>query len=196
MFEALLEEPLIELEMKCQFRDAGSNTRKTSSFTPLVVQCQISFVIYGPSHLFEDVGDFFQGYDMYLQDPFDCDRDVKYYNPHRLSSKDLLLCPLTSALRDMTNSALEVEELPSQPESLDLLDSHQDLPEAAQPAAIQTSLKRYSRPQAITNEYIAKQSTSHQKQALTFMLQREKGWTFEPGKSDLWDIRYSRGKYW
>lgn len=196
MLEALLEEPLLDLEMTCHTEDSGSKARKTSNSTPSVVPCRILLVIYGPSRLFEEIGDFFQDYDTYLQDPLDCERDVKYYNPHRLSSGDMVSCPMTSALRDIADSAFKVEELPSQPDSLDLLDSQQDLPEADQPAPIQTPLKRYSRLLMKRDNFLADKHYSHQKQALTFMLQRERGWTFESNKLELWDIRYSDGRYW
>jgi hypothetical protein len=46
----------------------------------------ISAILYGPKSLYEDIGSFCEESEIYLQDPLDCDRDVPYCNPHRLSS--------------------------------------------------------------------------------------------------------------
>lgn len=43
-------------------------------------------IVYGPFNLFEDVGDFAQHCDLYLQDPVGCACNVPYLNPHRLSN--------------------------------------------------------------------------------------------------------------
>ena len=34
--------------------------------------------------------------------------------------------------------------------------------------------------------------SSHQKQALTFMLRREQGWAMEDGSGDMWTKQYTR----
>jgi SWI/SNF-related matrix-associated actin-dependent regulator of chromatin subfamily A3 len=49
-----------------------------------------SVILYGPENIAEDVGQFCQDCDIYLQDPHDheCDRNVVYDNPHCLSSSD------------------------------------------------------------------------------------------------------------
>ncbi|GAW27260.1 putative SWI SNF-related matrix-associated actin-dependent regulator of chromatin subfamily A member 3-like 3 [Rosellinia necatrix] len=60
--------------------------------------------------------------------------------------------------------------MPESSDFLDVLSSHVDLEETPQPLAIRTSLK------------------SHQKQALTFMLNREQGWGFNRGHADIWEI--------
>ena len=37
-------------------------------------------------------------------------------------------------------------------------------------------------------EYALMSSSRHQKQALSFMLRREKGWAFEAKGADIWEI--------
>lgn len=95
-------------------------------------------------NLSEELGTFFQDYDIYLQDPLDCDLDVRYCNPHRLSSVDLASCPMTSNLNSVKDvlEAFDLQAAPRHSELLAILDAHEDLPEASQPCAIQTLLER------------------------------------------------------
>jgi hypothetical protein len=94
--------------------------------------------------LFEELGTFFQDYDIYLQDPLGCDLDVRYCNPHRLSTMDLASCPMTSTLGPSRNllEAFDLQAVPRHSDLLTILDVHENLPEASQPCAIQTPLKR------------------------------------------------------
>ncbi|KAM0511546.1 hypothetical protein ACHAPE_009799 [Trichoderma viride] len=41
-------------------------------------------ILFGPHSLFEDVGSFFEEYNLYLQDPVGCSQNVLYRNPHKL----------------------------------------------------------------------------------------------------------------
>lgn len=89
-----------------------------------------------------DIGNFFQTCEMYLQDPSDCDRDVRYCNPHRLSSVNLNSGPWTSELETILNNLIEMKPIAPMPDLLDVLESSEKLPEAMQPDAIQTPLER------------------------------------------------------
>ncbi|WDK10480.1 WD domain-containing protein [Colletotrichum graminicola] len=106
---------------------------------------------------------------LYLQDPVGCDRNVPYCNPQRLPPLDPTTYPHTLDLEQKRQSFVELEDLEPPPELLELLDSQEDLPEALQPPAIATPLKR------------------HQKQALTFMLRREQGWAFDGTRPEIWE---------
>lgn len=97
-----------------------------------------------PETLVNDVCDFFQDVEMYLQDPKGCDTNVKYCNPHRLSSLYLDDYPMTfdvGRLGAETDPTL-FQKLSSEPDDLDIFDAHQSLPEAPQPDSILPSLKR------------------------------------------------------
>ncbi|KAK0622598.1 SNF2 family N-terminal domain-containing protein [Immersiella caudata] len=127
--------------------------------------------------LCQDISEFFESNEMFIQDPENCDRRVRYCNPHRLSSADPHNLQWTCDLNpgDLT---FDMKDASAGPDILDFLDSQADLTETPQPPAIETLLKR------------------HQKQALTFMLQREKGWTFDENTLDLWDvIDTGRGRF-
>lgn len=92
----------------------------------------------------DNVGEFFQEVEMYLQDPNGCDWDVRYCNPHRLSSLNINDCPMTSELgRPETElDHIMFQSIPGESDVLDVLDAHLDLPEAPQPALIRSLLKK------------------------------------------------------
>ncbi|KAI1748343.1 SNF2 family N-terminal domain-containing protein [Xylaria castorea] len=170
MLQAILDEPTVRLQVSCILEDDdGEKAKKRIRSTSRTISCSLNFVLYGPLDLSEELGTFFQSYDIYLQDPRHCDWDVRYCNPHRLSSTDFMSLPMTSEI----NSSLDFMELgtpeilPERSELLAILDTNEELAEAPQPDAIKTSLER------------------HQKQALTFMLRREQGWAFDSSK-DIW----------
>lgn len=102
----------------------------------------LSVILYGPKKMCEDVGAFCESHEFFLQDPRECDRNVKYCNPHRLSSLDFSSCPVTYDIQTTKPGTLDTEDLSPQPELLDILNVHEDLPEASQPAEIQTQLER------------------------------------------------------
>ncbi len=142
LVQALMDEKSLQLQISCAINTKDGS--KPTRLGPVPIPCALAFILYGPMDLAEDVNDFFQGYDMYLQDPRGCDHNVKYINPQRLSAIDRASCPMTSAL-DTSNSLLEsfmVQDVTKRPDILEMLDSSRDLPEATQPDTVQTQLKR------------------------------------------------------
>jgi hypothetical protein len=144
LLQALLDETSLTLQASCLFGEEKVENRKTRRYLPYMVPCSLLIIIYGPISLCEELGEFFQEYDIYLQDPRGCDMDVRYCNPHRLSSTDLASCPMTSELSSQGAplGAFNLEEAPQQLDLFTILDSQRDLPEAPQPDAIQTPLER------------------------------------------------------
>ncbi|KAG4282308.1 hypothetical protein FPRO06_08981 [Fusarium proliferatum] len=119
-------------------------------------QCTLDIIIYGPSDLSQDVGSFFEEYELYLQDPINFNpSDFKY----------------TFDLGKSTVPLATTIDINDDPELLDIIFSHQDLAEATQPRSIRTHLQ------------------PHQKQALTFLLQREFGWAWDGCRTDIWEVR-------
>lgn len=97
-----------------------------------------SVILYGPADVAEDIGDFLDRCGYCLQDPYGCDRDVPYKNPHCISS--LFDEPqLTSSLSCPSNA-------PSAPfsaiDSLLALQSTDEYLECNQPEDINTKLSR------------------------------------------------------
>ncbi|OCL00503.1 uncharacterized protein K441DRAFT_651441 [Cenococcum geophilum 1.58] len=135
----------------------------------------LTIIVYGPLDLFDDVGDFFQTCNMYLQDPVGCDRNVRYCNPHRLSGLDVE-APMTLDL-DSAHRHMHISEISGNIDLLEGLNAPINLPETESPPALVTSLFR------------------HQKQALYFMVKRERGWALDECGKDVWsEVMTPNGK--
>lgn len=143
---ALLDESSLRLQARCTV--GGTQPLKAAArsarFGPVSLPCEVSIIIYGPQALMDNVGEFFQEVEMYLQDPNGCDWDVRYCNPHRLSSLNINDCPMTSELgRPGTElDQIMFQSIPGESDVLDVLDAHRDLPEAPQPALIRSFLQK------------------------------------------------------
>ncbi|KAI0470248.1 hypothetical protein F4859DRAFT_486125 [Xylaria cf. heliscus] len=176
MIHGLLQEDTLELFVSCfaDMKTTASQQSRSSRFVP----CTLEVTIYGPIDLLEEIGDWFQEQDIYLQDPRSCHLDVKYCNPHKLSTVRIESCPLLSEVTTEKAPSVEMQVISSGPSFLDALDSRDNLYESHQPTAIRSTLKR------------------HQKQALTFMTQRERGWAFDQEYMDVWEAHTTdRGVY-
>lgn len=143
LLQAILDEPSIRSQVICVLNDGNSGARKPAGLLPQLIPCSLSINLYGPKELFEEIGSFFQDYDIYLQDPLHCDLNVKYCNPHRLSSIDPSLSPMTYELKTNILEAFDIQPTSRHSELLDILDPQEDLSEASQPSEIQTKLERY-----------------------------------------------------
>ncbi|KAH6880475.1 SNF2 family N-terminal domain-containing protein [Thelonectria olida] len=164
---ALLAERDLVLETNCSISETPSGVGRIPGYS---TPCSLGIIIYGPMELFDDIGSFFEEYNLYLQDPIDCKRNVRYCNPHRLSV-DPSASKLTFDLCNKPAQSVTILEVDTHPEMLDVLYSQEDLAETAQPGSIKTTLEK------------------HQRQALTFMLQRENGWAWDGGRADIWEVR-------
>lgn len=136
----------------------------------MIILGTLEITVFGPWELFEMIGIWFQDHDVYLQDPRTCYLDVKYCNPHKLGSEDLEACPTLSEITSRTIGPGHMQDITARPDLLDMLNGQNDLEETPTPSAIQAHLHR------------------HQKQALTFMQQRERGWALEKDTQDIWEI--------
>lgn len=89
---------------------------------------------------------------------------------------------------------IEIEKLSVGPDLLSQLMAKQTpLPETEPPSIVTTELFRYISLCTIF-KLVANERSSHQKQALTFMLRREQGWDME-GNEDMWTKRESQQGY-
>ena len=104
-------------------------------------------IIYGARRLFEAIGTFVAACHYYLQQPYDCDRNVEYYNPHCLSPEKEQ-CIFTNDLR----SHAEQENPHANRLYLDYnpIDAFTDtsecsaLPETKTPPSLKTHLYKYA----------------------------------------------------
>ena len=140
MIQGLLDEEKLKLYVLCTIDTDQTNQRRNRSREQ--ISCMLEITVYGPLELFEEVGSWFQEYEIYLQDPRLCDLDVKCCNPQKLSSDDMDACPMVSEIISRESEVVQLQDIPGRPELLDILTSHADLEETAQPPVICTPLKR------------------------------------------------------
>ncbi|KAL5382782.1 hypothetical protein DPSP01_006341 [Paraphaeosphaeria sporulosa] len=175
MVQGLLDEKTLQLHTTCTV-NIDSAPKRTDFGAQ--TSCTLEITVFGPWELFASIGLWFQEYDVYLQDPRTCHLDVKYCNPHKLASGDLETCPTLSEVTSRKIGLGYMQDITSRPDLLDLLNGQNDLEEAPTPSVIQAHLHK------------------HQRQALTFMQQREQGWALGTHTYDIWEISDStQGRY-
>jgi hypothetical protein len=143
MIQELMNEQDLRLQLICT-TESGHQSTKRSRYGSVSVPCSLSLILYGPPDLGEDVGNFFQELELYLQDPKGCDLNAKYFNPHRLSSMKLGECPMTFSLH-LPSTHLDqtvFQKICSDTDISDIFNAQQNLAEAPQPDVIQSQLKR------------------------------------------------------
>lgn len=144
-------------------------TSESSKHSKLQPPLELFAILYGPSTLFEAVGAFAAKCHLYLQHPRHCNRNVRYRNPHCLSPEDGRIV-YTYGIHSMMG-ALSGFEPEISGNHIDLFadaTEHDALSDACAPQALSTELYK------------------HQKQALTFMVQRECGWAMDGHHKDIW----------
>ncbi|CAF3543347.1 unnamed protein product [Fusarium graminearum] len=178
MIQELLDETYLELHVSCITDGFRSVNAQKPPRGPSTISCSLEISVYGPLEVFEELGTWFEHYQVYLQDPRECHQEVRYCNPHRLSTDDITSCPLLSDVISQSSNPLQLELIAQQSDLLDELCNHQNLEETPQPSVIKRELRR------------------HQKQALTFMMRREKGRAFSNEDPDIWEMKHTnQGKY-
>ena len=157
-------------------RDTSGAARKPKNrqkITGYETPLKLYIVIYGSLRLFESVGLFASKCNLFLQHPKYCEYNVPYRNPHCLTSQTLH----DVYTHDLEN-LLELDPIVTPPalsNPIDLFASSTEqemLAECTSPSILRTPLYR------------------HQRQALTFMLRREKGWALNGSFQDLWRKDY------
>ena len=140
--------------------------RKAERRHPDMALCVI---LYGAPALFEPVGRFATSCKLFLQHPRNCNKNVPYRNPHCLSPPE--------------GDNVYTHDV----DTTSYLDDHRNLELSANPidlladAADQEALVGTESPQALQTTLY-----EHQKQALTFMMQREHGWAMDGHHKDMW----------
>lgn len=142
----------------------NGNAKRPGMWPPL----ELCANLYGPGTLFENVGTFAAKCNLYLQHPRNCDLNVPYRNPHCLSP-EVSHTTYTFELNDATNENRLGIQIPANP-----IDLFADAP-------VQDALTDADTPQILSTELY-----KHQKQALTFMTQRERGWALDGHHRDIW----------
>ena len=101
----------------------------------------LNVLIYGAVALADIIGQHLSKYQLYLQDPVDCERNVLYRNPHMISKGTGIV--MTDSFRTPATT-IEVERLSVGPDLLAQLMAEQtSLPEMEPPPSVTTTLFRY-----------------------------------------------------
>ena len=149
-------------------KNIGKSCAKSRKYTSQS-SLELFATIYGPSTLFEAVGAFAAKCHLYLQHPRHCNQNVPYRNPHCLSPENSRIV-YTFDLNATTGPfSYPSQEIPANP-----IDLFAD-------AAEQDTLSDTHAPRNLSTELY-----KHQKQALTFMMQRERGWAMDGHHRDIW----------
>jgi hypothetical protein len=159
LLHELQEDDDIELQMRCR------NTPDHGPMKKIVPTAQLLVIIYGEFERLEDIGDFCRESGIYLQDLIECNRTVEYRNSHRLSALD----------EDVSMTSIGPPAAPSHSEFmsssvkfLEGFENGESLPEMEDPPLLCTPLHK------------------HQRQALSFMMAREQGWSLNNPMQDIW----------
>lgn len=126
-------------------------------------------ILYGRPCDCRAVGEFTARCNLFLQHPRGCHLNVPYQNPHCLSPESIETV-YTHGIEysSVTESAAVAREFQN---PIDLFADSED----------QKALEAALSPEALRTELYP-----HQKQALTFMLQRELGWALDGPQKDIW----------
>ncbi|KAF1954514.1 hypothetical protein CC80DRAFT_448709 [Byssothecium circinans] len=166
MIDGLLGEQSLVLYTLCK-PDLTQKSRPTA-LTQL--SCSLEIAVYGPLELCEEIGSWFEDYDVFLQDPRICHLDVRYCNPQKLSTHNSEPTLTVSQIIAQSSARVHFQELNDRPDLLEIISGQEDLEETIPSLLLCTTLHK------------------HQKQALTFMRRRETGW--KPGDTwqDIWEM--------
>ncbi|KAL3595824.1 hypothetical protein FPOAC2_10194 [Fusarium poae] len=101
MIQDLLDETCLELHVSCIIGGFQSADAMKSPHGPSTIPCSLEISVYGPLSIFEELGAWFEHYQVYLQDPRECHREVRYCNPTDSQQTTFPLAPscLTLFLR-------------------------------------------------------------------------------------------------
>ncbi|KAH7385940.1 SNF2 family N-terminal domain-containing protein [Pyrenochaeta sp. MPI-SDFR-AT-0127] len=172
ILRVLSDDPLINVQVILPSQDPKLGRSNKVAVGQRPKWLHISVIIYGPESLANDVGQFCQACDAYLQDPVGCNQNLLYRNPHRFSSSE-----------DATCFTFDIEELNigttvTQLNNCHFLDS----------LIVSRSLYELETPPNVGTQLLL-----HQRQALYFMTQRELGWNYDDTSQDIWTRSSSKG---
>ncbi|KAF4975682.1 hypothetical protein FZEAL_7572 [Fusarium zealandicum] len=156
----LFKAEYIDMDLVISSLESPGNTRAEK----FVLQA----ILYGDRDLGDGLKDVVRGQNLYLQDPIGATRDVVYWNPQRYyNSPDTR----TSHFWATPDEIQATENQILHQDSLAVFTSGEDLGETEASNHVRTALK------------------PHQKQALSFMLSRERGWNLDRANADVWSLK-------
>jgi hypothetical protein len=98
-------------------------------------------IIYGPVTAYEAVGKYIESFELNLQDPILCDRNVEYHNPHRLRREGQQVL-YTYSISVLQTRATVIEAEARSGDLFALLEDQRIYAETDPPEAVSTNLYR------------------------------------------------------
>ncbi|MCJ1385512.1 alpha-1,6-mannosyltransferase [Xylographa soralifera] len=172
----------LQIQLFAHFHNGVSRDNQTTNIragsTKFKRSIVLHVILYGPSMCFAEVGQFTTTCNLFLQHPWHCNRNVPYRNPQCLTPESSESIYTGSIERLFDNEPIAASGVFQNPIDLFADTAEQEALECAiSPKALRTKLYK------------------HQKQALSFMLHRERGWALSGTAKDIWKEQYqSSGK--
>lgn len=134
----------IGLHVACVFQNNTLSTDKKTGKGGLS-SCKLEIALYGPFAMMDEVKEWSEENEIYLQDPKYCLKDAMYCNPQRLSLTRGSPCMVSEIVPRVTEHRLRLRSITDDDEFLDkYLSSKADLEEAEQPSVVKTALQRWA----------------------------------------------------
>lgn len=132
----------IGLRIKCSFESNGRE-KLTDSGKRKLLPCTLEIALYAPFSMFQEIKEWSEENDVFLQDPTFCFCDAKYCNPQRLSLHFDAPRMVSEALSQASEHRMRLRNIIDEDDFLDkYLASKVELTETEQPSAVKTALKR------------------------------------------------------
>lgn len=134
----------ITLRASCNF-EGNNRGRQEGPEKRKLLHCRLEIAIYAPACMLQEIKEWSEHNEVYLQDPSFCFQDARYCNPQRLSLRFDTPCMVSHVLAQFSEHKMRLRDITDDDDFLDkYLASKTELLEAEQPSAIKTSLKRYA----------------------------------------------------
>lgn len=195
IFQALSDKAHAVFDVRLRVLDLENASQSPRSRQASRTTFTISVNLYGPRNSASSVGTFLQKCRLYLQIPDRCEINVPYINPQCLTPTEEKT--VMTSVFDSRISATPRHEESDDGGLFDELGNEEQFEEELQPALVTTPLHRYGLG-ASWCILVLIPLPSHQKQALSFLLSRERGWNLSGLRRDVWrsyDDRFGWTRY-
>jgi hypothetical protein len=183
IFQALSDKANAVFDIRLRVLDLENASQSPRSHEASQATFTISVNVYGPQKSTSSVGIFLQKCKIYLQIPDRCEFNVPYINPQCLTPTDDKT--VMTSVFDSTVTDTPRHEQSDDGGLFDELGNEEQFGEELQPTLVTTPLHRY-----VLGELwfilVLMPQPSHQKQALSFLLSRERGWNLSGLRRDVW----------
>lgn len=135
----LNQEPRLKLQT---FITASPSKKTSSKIKSQINAAELSAILYGPSDIFDSIGEFLSRCQKYLQPPLHCDYNVPYRNPQNLAGREWVSAKAYQQQNE--NNDLQCETLEQDSDPSAILENERMLTETNASAAVRTTLYRYA----------------------------------------------------